>query len=395
MSNVELPVSGAAGLAQAVPESRAEAPAHKLALEVVCFTGNSGLTDYSVSLCREIAKRSPVALYTAQSINPQFGKMGFRVEQVFRRTRQYFADVPKYLSGVTKRRPDVVLFQAPLKYPALEGLAVAALRSAGIRVALTVHDVLPHYPKPWSKSLYSWFYRQFDGLIVHSEAARKAVLAMGVQRPMLCVPHGVYDLFNQTNPSKAAARAAIGGIAPTDKVVLFFGHLEPRKGLLEFIKTAQLMAQTRPDVKFMLAGGSDMSKHGAAAAAAFEAARHMPNVLMHDRRIPFEEVENYFAASDVVALPYLEGTTSGVLKLALAFGIPVIATRVGDFAEEIPAGAGELFEASNIAERSRVAIETVLANHAQYAAQMATAADRCAWSRIADQYLTFLGSLPR
>ena len=339
MANVDLPVSSlAAGKALDV---KADAPAHKLALEVVCFTGNSGLTDYSVSLCREVAKRTPVSLYTAESINPQFARMGFKVEHAFRRTRQYFVDVPRYISGVIKRRPDVVLFQAPLKYPALEGIMITALKSAGIKVALTVHDVLPHYPKPWSKTLFAWYYRQFDGLIVHSEAARKAVEAMQVNRPMLSVPHGVYDLFNQTNPSKAAARLTLG-IAPTDRVVLFFGHLEPRKGLLEFIKTAQLMELAQPEVKFLIAGGSDMSKHGPAAAQAFEAARHMPNVIMHDRRIPFEEVENYFAASDVVALPYLEGTTSGVLKLAIAFGIPVIATQVGDFSEEIPMGAGRI-----------------------------------------------------
>jgi glycosyltransferase involved in cell wall biosynthesis len=43
----------------------------------------------------------------------------------------------------------------------------------------------------------------------------------------------------------------------------------------------------------------------------------------------------YFKAADVLALPYKQVFQSGLLFLASSFGLPVIATDVGSFAEEI------------------------------------------------------------
>ena len=54
--------------------------------------------------------------------------------------------------------------------------------------------------------------------------------------------------------------------------------------------------------------------------------------------IPDEDVEVYFKASDVVALPYNHVFQSGVLFLGYSFGLPVIATDVGSLREEIIEG---------------------------------------------------------
>ena len=43
----------------------------------------------------------------------------------------------------------------------------------------------------------------------------------------------------------------------------------------------------------------------------------------------------FFKAADVVILPYKEGSTSGVLKVAMAFGVPAIATKVGELPEAV------------------------------------------------------------
>jgi len=112
---------------------------------------------------------------------------------------------------------------------------------------------------------------------------------------------------------------------------------------------------------------------------------------VHDQRIPFEEVERYFAACDVVALPYLEGTTSGVLKLALAFGKPVAASQVGDFPEEIPPGGGELFEADEqIARHLVTALKVIRSQQPAYVAAMQAARGQAQWPDIAERLLAFL-----
>ena len=54
--------------------------------------------------------------------------------------------------------------------------------------------------------------------------------------------------------------------------------------------------------------------------------------------VPNEEVGTYFAAADVVVLPYAEASQSGVVTVASEFGLPVVATRVGGLPDVIVDG---------------------------------------------------------
>ncbi len=65
--------------------------------------------------------------------------------------------------------------------------------------------------------------------------------------------------------------------------------------------------------------------------------------------IPFEDVPRYFAAADVLVLPYRHVSQSGVLFLALALGLPVVATRVGALPEVVRDGESALLVAPGIA----------------------------------------------
>jgi glycosyltransferase involved in cell wall biosynthesis len=359
-------------------------------VEIVSFTGDSGLADYAVSLARALAPTTNTTVVTAQSLPKRFDEMGFAVERVFRRSRHYPVDIFRFFFGVLRRRPDWILVQGPLKFSLLDALVIRSLSRLGIRTAITIHDVLPHYPKFWSKATYGFYYRSFERAVVHSDAALTGIRTLGIRGTPLVVPHGVYDIFNLTGVSSDQARSHIGQPNSKDFIVLFFGHLEPRKGLLEFLTAAEAMRDIG-DIKFVLAGGSSLTAHAQMYAQRLDAARTMPNVIVHDRRIAFEAVENYFSACDVVALPYLEGTTSGVLKLAIAFGKPAIATRVGDFPEQIPAGAGVIVENDGALVASLCkAITAIKANSKPYSDAMTAARKNSQWDDIAARVLKHL-----
>lgn len=360
-------------------------------VEIVCFTGNSGLTDYSVSLARALQKHADVTLVTASSIAPRFAEMGFSLEKVFRRSRQYPIDIFKFVLRTIKSRPQWLLLQGPLKFPIVDGLVIRFLRLFGIKSLITVHDVLPHYPNALSPYVYKFYYNSFNKVVVHSEAAHTGVRQLGVNKDVLVVPHGIYDIFNLTGVDQLAARSQISpSLHATDFVVLFFGHLEPRKGLLEFTKAAELL-QEYPQIKFLIAGGNALNDYAQHYVEQFEKARTLPNVIVHDSRIDFEKVENYFSASNLIGLPYLEGTTSGVLKLALAFAKPVLATRVGDFPEQIPPGAGIVIEADqNIAQNFARSLLQMQQHEAEYVSAMKSAGGMAQWPDIALKLHAFL-----
>ncbi|MFN3303065.1 MAG: glycosyltransferase [Roseateles sp.] len=352
-------------------------------IDIVSFTGDSGLADYAVSLARALAAQHQAAVITAQSLPSRFDSMGFEVFRLFRRSRHYLFDIPKFLGNVLRRRPDWIVLQGPLKFAFLDGVWIRLLRLFGQKAAITVHDVLPHYPKPWSRFSYGFYYRSFSRVIAHSDRARAELGELGICAPVLVVPHGIYDVFRLTGVSRAQARQRIGGLTDEDFVVLFFGNLEPRKGLMELLEAAQRLAHDR-QVKFLIAGADYMTPHGKACAEALVQAGHMPNVVLRAGRIPFEEVENFFVACDLVALPYLEGTTSGVLKLALAFERPIVATSVGDFPEQVPAEAGRIIQpGEGLVGELIDSITQVRASHAAFAQGVRRAGAHAQWPDIA------------
>ncbi|GAC1409676.1 MAG: hypothetical protein NVSMB6_09710 [Burkholderiaceae bacterium] len=255
-------------------------------LAIVCFTGDSGLTDYSVSLSKALMAHADVELLTSNRLLPRFSAMGFKTTLVFRRSRHYIFDLPKLILHLLRTRPDCVLLQGPLKVPLLECLMVRLLRRRGVCVAVTIHDVLPHYPRPWSRLEFGMFYRRFDRVVVHSQAAAIAVAALGVSSDILTVPHDTYHLFCLTRVSRSQARARIDGLMPEDFVVLFFGTLEPRKGLIEFLTVAKQCEHT-PGLKFLIAGSSQLLSRNTPMAEALAGASHLANVVIHDRRVPF------------------------------------------------------------------------------------------------------------
>jgi len=59
-------------------------------------------------------------------------------------------------------------------------------------------------------------------------------------------------------------------------------------------------------------------------------------VTVCDRFIPNEEVNRYFCAADMVVLPYISATQSGIVKVAYHYDRPVLVTNVGGLPEVVP-----------------------------------------------------------
>jgi glycosyltransferase involved in cell wall biosynthesis len=57
-----------------------------------------------------------------------------------------------------------------------------------------------------------------------------------------------------------------------------------------------------------------------------------------DRYVGNEEVESFFLASDLVVLPYVSATQSGIVQISIAFDRPVVVTDVGGLPEVVSDG---------------------------------------------------------
>jgi glycosyltransferase involved in cell wall biosynthesis len=152
---------------------------------------------------------------------------------------------------------------------------------------------------------------------------------------VVVIPHGINNRVPRRDLSQKEARGKLG-IEPTAHAILFFGQIDEYKGVEKLIDAASLLVRENPAVVLMIAGKPKRQMTNAAKLKS-QAANILPesNVLFRLQFIPVDEVETYFAASDCLVLPYKRIYQSGVIFLAYRFGLPIIATDVGSFHEDV------------------------------------------------------------
>ncbi|HVH07897.1 MAG TPA: glycosyltransferase, partial [Myxococcota bacterium] len=135
--------------------------------------------------------------------------------------------------------------------------------------------------------------------------------------------------------SRERARRDLG-LSPASPVVLFFGFVKPYKGLRVLLESTARLREILPDVRLLVAG----EPVGSAAPYRRAIARLRLGEHVHwtGAFVPTPTLARYLAAADVVALPYLDGSSSGALLTAQSFGRPVVATRVADLPELVAPG---------------------------------------------------------
>jgi len=231
-------------------------------------------------------------------------------------------------------KPDGVVIQWWVTFwaPAFAHLA-GSLGHRGIPVIYVIHNVMPHETRFVDRFLARLALSRGKGFIVQSAREETRLRQFLPNGDIRVCPHPVYDLFNQGAMPKDQARRALG--LPLDApVALFFGIVRPYKGLRYLIEAIAKLHERGRDVHLLVAGEfwEDVRQYERQIRdLGLEEWVHVDN-----RYIPNEEVGKYFSAADMLVAPYVDGTQSGAIKVAMGFGLPVVATEI--IAQDMPDG---------------------------------------------------------
>ena len=366
-------------------QNRVPQPRPRIA--IACFPVNPGFADYLLGLTDALRQHAEVEVLTSVTLDPEHQAVLGRAAYCFRRTRHLPLDIWVYAWHVLATRPDILLVQAWLKWPLLECLLIWVFRLRGIRCVATVHDVLPHEPKPWDRRILRLYYQAFNGLVAHSRLARDQLGAMRVHTQIAVIPHALLDRFNREPLTRRAARMRVDGLHGDEAsfVALFFGHITRRKGALAFAEAAAHLEGQ--GVKLLMAGEPDLTPRDLVQLRATCAAS---GVVLQEGHVPFAQVQALFASADCVVIPYLEGTTSGVLKVAIAFEKPVVATPIGDVMETVDQRSAVLIPVEDLASGIATGILEARARAPELALEIAKCKASLSWAHIGAAYADFL-----
>jgi len=114
--------------------------------------------------------------------------------------------------------------------------------------------------------------------------------------------------------------------------ILFYGKVQPRKGLEHLVRAQPIIARHVPHARIIIAGqGEDLDR-------CRQLIEDSTGFEIHDGFAATGASKAFFERACVVALPYLSASTSGILATAHVFGKPVVATSVGCLPEYVEDG---------------------------------------------------------
>jgi glycosyltransferase involved in cell wall biosynthesis len=212
---------------------------------------------------------------------------------------------------------------------------VQACRRRGVKIVLTVHDLMPHDTGATHKATFAKLYAMADAMICHSGTIR-ARLAAEFNVPeakVSVIPHGPF--FYDLPPAGADVVLREFELEAGKMMVLWQGIIFPYKGI-DLLLTAWRQVETRSDAWLVIAGTGAPELLDQIRAQVAELG--LKRVKLHFRFISSEELVALYRAADVVVYPYRAITTSGALATGLALGKTIVATDLPVFRELLTDG---------------------------------------------------------
>jgi glycosyltransferase involved in cell wall biosynthesis len=234
-------------------------------------------------------------------------------------------------NAIARKKPDLLIFKywMPFFAPCFGTIARLVRRKTGAKVLYICDNIIPHEKRPGDMALTRYAFNAGDAFIVQSGSVERDLNAFMPGSRYALVPHPVYEIFGSALP-KAEARAALG--LTDERVILFFGYVRRYKGLHVLLDAMPAISKSLK-VKLLVVGEFYGDEQNYRQQIAEMNLQH--DVTVHSDYVPNEEVSRYFSAADVVVLPYISATQSGIVQIAYQFDKPVIATDVGGLSEVV------------------------------------------------------------
>jgi glycosyltransferase involved in cell wall biosynthesis len=264
----------------------------------------------------------------------------------------HIVDMARLIVLLHRMRPHVIHFQwMPL--PLVDACFIGALRRIAPLV-LTVHDSEP-YQGATNRLMALGFHRLVraaDAVIAHTRSTVEQLKGIGLDPGRLHqVPHGLLHgkVLAETDRPLAADRRLR---------LLQFGKIKAYKGVDVLIEAlGMLEPEVRRQIHVRIVGAPYIDPQPLLRRV--EQLGISDSVEFRLGFVPDDEMIACFAEADAIVFPYRQIDASGVLMAALAQGLPVIASRIGDFAELLEHGREALLVEPGDAPALSAAIATL------------------------------------
>ena len=313
----------------------------KIVIVGTAYPLRGGIAHYNALLFKHLSKRHTVEIVTFSRQYPKILFPGKTQEEQGGAenalpTEQLIDSINPFTwytaaRAIARKKPDLLIFKYWLPFfgPCFGTVSRLVRRWTGAKVLFICDNVIPHEKRIGDTAFTRYAFQAVDFFIAQSAAVEKDLNSFSPGSRYALVPHPVYEIFGAGIP-KDQARAALH--VSDERVLLFFGYIRRYKGLHILLDAMPTILKSLK-VRLLVVGEfyDDEQKYRDQMAAQ----GLQDSVVVHSDYVPNEEVSKYFSAADVVVLPYVSATQSGIVQIAYQFDKPVIATDVGGLSEVV------------------------------------------------------------
>lgn len=257
---------------------------------------------------------------------------------------------------------------------------IIILKILDVKIVWTVHELRNlDNTYPFLQTVAAHFLFLFvDKIIVHGETAKEIIKKDFIvnKDKIKVIPHGNYISCYKNNISREEARKRLK-INKSSFVFCFFGKIRPYKGIEKLIE--EFGKIQRKDIELIIAGPAINE----------EIEKEIEKLSKKDKRIKLfikfisSDAQEYFNSADVIVLPYREVLVSGTVFLALSFGKPLIAPKMGCLQDILDEKGSFLYEQDGLYEVLTKALYSKnLSERGEHNLKIAKSLD---WEKIAGQ----------
>jgi len=342
---------------------------------VVAVLGNypprrCGIATFTHDLCNALKVAAPDIELIIAAMNGRDGQCyGANVRHIVR--HDALDDYDALACALNGAEIDLLLIQH--EFGIFGGAAgdhlIALLEKVKAPIVTTLHTVL-EAPTDDQRRVVTALIRHSARLVVMTERGKRILVERynAPEQKIAVVPHGTPDW-----PLEATAPYKQGLGLKDRKVLLTFGLISPNKGLESVIRALPAIAQSHPDILYVIAGVThpqllqhEGERYRERLQALIEDLGVAHLVRFHNHYSDDKQVHDFLGAADIYVTPYLNEAqiVSGTLSFAIAMGKPIVSTPYWHAVDALSDDVGVLVNFNNADEIS-AAVSQLLGDDAR------------------------------
>lgn len=334
----------------------------------ICVVGSSkrffsGITTHTIFLANALSTRNQVSVVLLRNLLPRFLFPGREHVGKDQYSVDFTADIdvydgmdynsPRSWLGAYKflkiHRPDVIIILWWSSSVAHMQIFLKWVNRLGVKakIILEMHEVVdPLEDRILPIRLYSrvagrMLVRRLDAYTTQSSIDRDKVIDVyHIDANMIyVVPVGLYEDY-----AKPIDRLSAKQELRIDKefVILYFGLIRHYKGVPHLIEAFNgLPSSIALRSRLLIVG--EVWEEKEQLEKMVDTSPYKDQITLVQQYVPDSMIPKYFSASDVVVLPYLRASGSGVAHIALPYGKPIILSDVPALRESLGDYPGSIF----------------------------------------------------